>query len=402
MPRAKSEGKGGAGTSKRGGSKPGGGPAGKDGKKGKGGAGGKDAGNHANGVAGQSMISCADIQYVQNLIERCLQQYMTQKDVVFALQYQARIEPGFTTLVWQKLEEQNPDFFMAYHVRVKLKDQVVLFNHLIEQQMQMIQKLQTSHMGGAAAVAWQQKSGAGPAGAGAGGLGHAMQHPHAAQANGFPMHGGHPHHHSGHMAAHSHAHSHVANAAHHAGHGPGGLMGHPMDPNNHHMGMPMGGPHGAQQGAGGLPPYGDLGPQMGPAMDMASGHPMRGGPAAGPGPGQANEGNANSVFGGADYSHVRAMHPTQQGSEAPPLHAGLASMNGMDLSQAGEGQSAMIPKVFSLSDLTLELGAQLATDGDVSLSLLAGNESSGLGIFSRNLSLGDIAKLEQTPEAGFS
>mmetsp|Transcript_12834 Transcript_12834/g.33234 ORF Transcript_12834/g.33234 Transcript_12834/m.33234 type:complete len:393 (-) Transcript_12834:1094-2272(-) len=392
MPRAKSEGKGGAGSSKRGGSKPGGGAAGKDGKKGKGSAAGKDGnGSHqANGVAGQSMISCADIQYVQNLIERCLQQYMTQKDVVFALQYQARIEPGFTTLVWQKLEEQNPDFFMAYHVRVKLKDQVVLFNHLIEQQMQMIQKLQTSHMGGAAAAAWQQK-------AGPGGMGHALQHPGAhAQANGFPMH---PHHHS---SMHAHGHPHSAHAS--------GLMGHPMDPQNHHMGMH--GPasmHGQGAGApGGMPPYGDLGPQMGPAMDMAS-HQMRGGP-PGPGPGvsqgmpaHGGEGNqANSVFGATDYSQVRAMHPTQQGSEAPPLHAGLASMNGMDLSQAGEGQSAMIPKVFSLSDLTLELGAQLATDGDVSLSLLAGNESSGLGIFSRNLSLGDIAKLEQTPEAGFS
>ena len=77
-----------------------------------------------------------------------------------------------TSLVWQKLEEQNPDFFMAYHVRVKLKDQVVLFNHLLEQQMQMIQKMQSSHMGGA----WQQKPG----------MGQAIQHPHL--SNGFPMH----------------------------------------------------------------------------------------------------------------------------------------------------------------------------------------------------------------------
>ena len=101
----------------------------------------------------------------------------------------------------------------------------------------------------------------------------------------------------------------------------------------------------------------------------------------------------NPVF--PDYSQGRGMPPTV--SEAPPFAAGLArppSMNGLDMSQA-EGQSHMnaMPKVFSLSDLTLELGNQLATDGDVSLSLLAG-ESSGLGIFPRNLSLGDIAKLE--------
>lgn len=34
-----------------------------------------------------------------------------QNEVVSILQQQAKIEPGFTQLVWQKLEEQNPDFF---------------------------------------------------------------------------------------------------------------------------------------------------------------------------------------------------------------------------------------------------------------------------------------------------
>ncbi len=33
------------------------------------------------------------------------------------LQTEAKIEPSFTTLVWQKLEEQNKEFFEAYHVR---------------------------------------------------------------------------------------------------------------------------------------------------------------------------------------------------------------------------------------------------------------------------------------------
>ncbi|KAK9804212.1 hypothetical protein WJX72_001465 [[Myrmecia] bisecta] len=56
---------------------------------------------------------------------------------------QAKIEPGFTQLVWQKLEEQNPDFFRAYYTRLKLKDQIVLFNHLLEQQVQMVQKMRT-------------------------------------------------------------------------------------------------------------------------------------------------------------------------------------------------------------------------------------------------------------------
>lgn len=46
-------------------------------------------------------MSTSDIQLVQNLIERCLQMYMSQKEVVNTLHGQAKIEPGFTGLVWQ-------------------------------------------------------------------------------------------------------------------------------------------------------------------------------------------------------------------------------------------------------------------------------------------------------------
>ena len=66
--------------------------------------------------------------------------------VVYTLQQQAKVEPGFTQLVWQKLEEQNPDFFQAYYTRLKLKDQIVLFNHLLEQQVAMFQKMSRQYM----------------------------------------------------------------------------------------------------------------------------------------------------------------------------------------------------------------------------------------------------------------
>ncbi|XP_057983799.1 uncharacterized protein LOC131168416 isoform X3 [Malania oleifera] len=46
-------------------------------------------------------VSRQDIQLVQNLIERCLQLYMNQKEVVATLLDQAKIEPGFTELVHQ-------------------------------------------------------------------------------------------------------------------------------------------------------------------------------------------------------------------------------------------------------------------------------------------------------------
>ncbi|XP_050385824.1 uncharacterized protein LOC126802262 isoform X1 [Argentina anserina] len=77
-------------------------------------------------------VSRQDIELVQNLIERCLQLYMNREEVVKTLLTRARIDPGFTTLVWQKLEEENADFFRAYYIRLKLKKQIILFNHLLE------------------------------------------------------------------------------------------------------------------------------------------------------------------------------------------------------------------------------------------------------------------------------
>lgn len=89
---------------------------------------------------------------MQGLIERCMQQYMTQvwvgqaprcvlsmrdgalpwqTEIVTAIQQQANIDPGFTCRVWQQLEEQNPEHFFAYNVRLRLRDQIVAFNYLV-------------------------------------------------------------------------------------------------------------------------------------------------------------------------------------------------------------------------------------------------------------------------------
>ncbi|KAK1376631.1 Angiotensin-converting enzyme 2 [Heracleum sosnowskyi] len=83
-------------------------------------------------------VSREDIELVQNLIERCLQLYMNRDEVVKTLLNRARIDPGFTTLVWQKLEEENADFFRAYYISLKLKKQIILFNHLLERQYHLM------------------------------------------------------------------------------------------------------------------------------------------------------------------------------------------------------------------------------------------------------------------------
>ncbi|KAL6629801.1 hypothetical protein ACP70R_029566 [Stipagrostis hirtigluma subsp. patula] len=98
------------------------------------------------GAGGEEVrkVSRQDIQLVQNLIERCLQLYMNQKEVVETLSFQAKIEPSFTELVWQKLEEENREFFKAYYVRLMLKNQIMVFNKLLEDQYRIMTKEQSS------------------------------------------------------------------------------------------------------------------------------------------------------------------------------------------------------------------------------------------------------------------
>ncbi|XP_020548752.1 uncharacterized protein LOC105159892 isoform X2 [Sesamum indicum] len=66
---------------------------------------------------------------------------MSQKEVVSTLLHQAKIEPGFTELVWQKLEAENQEFFRAYHLRLIVKDQILRFNQLLERQVQLMRQI---------------------------------------------------------------------------------------------------------------------------------------------------------------------------------------------------------------------------------------------------------------------
>lgn len=89
-----------------------------------------------------SKLDPADVQLVQNCIEKCLQLYMNQAEVITALRVQFNVEPGFTALVWTKLEEQNPLFFRAYNLRLRIKEQIAAFNYLVSQQAQLVARQQ--------------------------------------------------------------------------------------------------------------------------------------------------------------------------------------------------------------------------------------------------------------------
>ena len=86
-------------------------------------------------------MTISDIETVQNLIEKCLQLYLTKDEVISVLRERATIDAEFTKLIWSRLEGENPQFFKCYNTRLKLKAQITMFNHLLEQQIDVVRRM---------------------------------------------------------------------------------------------------------------------------------------------------------------------------------------------------------------------------------------------------------------------
>ncbi|CAH1452274.1 unnamed protein product [Lactuca virosa] len=76
-------------------------------------------------------ISPEEVQKVQNLIEQCLWNYMNKKQAMDILYQKQNIEPIFTKLVWERLEEENQEFFKIYYLKLALTNQITQFNDLL-------------------------------------------------------------------------------------------------------------------------------------------------------------------------------------------------------------------------------------------------------------------------------
>lgn len=83
-------------------------------------------------------VSWEEILQVKHFVETCIKSYMTKNEVIKALSTHAKIDPSFTCLVWQRLERENHEFFRNYYIWLKVKEQILLFNRLLEQQHQLI------------------------------------------------------------------------------------------------------------------------------------------------------------------------------------------------------------------------------------------------------------------------
>jgi len=87
-------------------------------------------------------MTISDVERVQNLIEKCLQLYLTKDEVISVLREQATIDAEFTKLIWGRLEGENPQFFKCYNTRLKLKAQIQMFNHLLTEQAAVVRRMQ--------------------------------------------------------------------------------------------------------------------------------------------------------------------------------------------------------------------------------------------------------------------
>lgn len=81
-----------------------------------------------------------DIDMVHNCIEQCLKHYMSQEEAANTLFIQKNIEPRITELVWQRLEQQNQEFFKAYYLKLMVKEQIVVFNKLLAEQVDLMRR----------------------------------------------------------------------------------------------------------------------------------------------------------------------------------------------------------------------------------------------------------------------
>ena len=60
---------------------------------------------------------------------------------MISLEQHADITPNYVTMVWEKLEEQNPAFFWSYGLHLQLKEQILAFNYLAQEQVHVLTRV---------------------------------------------------------------------------------------------------------------------------------------------------------------------------------------------------------------------------------------------------------------------
>ncbi|CAD5166136.1 unnamed protein product [Musa acuminata subsp. malaccensis] len=88
-------------------------------------------------VIAQKREACRVIDQVKVLIEECLMQYMNKEEVLNDLCTRKGVDRGITETVWEKLVQDNSEFFQQYYAKTMLKKQILCYKYVLEKQVRL-------------------------------------------------------------------------------------------------------------------------------------------------------------------------------------------------------------------------------------------------------------------------
>ncbi|CAL9040175.1 unnamed protein product [Musa banksii] len=83
-----------------------------------------------------SLSLCAP--HVKVLIEECLMQYMNKEEVLNDLCTRKGVDRGITETVWEKLVQDNSEFFQQHYAKTMLKKQILCYKYVLEKQVRLM------------------------------------------------------------------------------------------------------------------------------------------------------------------------------------------------------------------------------------------------------------------------
>ncbi|CAL9232303.1 unnamed protein product, partial [Arabidopsis halleri] len=78
------------------------------------------------------------IDTTKNIIETCIQKYMSFEETVTYLQDNHMISHHLTKPIWEQVQKESPEFFNKYHLKRELARHITMFNSLLGKQVSLM------------------------------------------------------------------------------------------------------------------------------------------------------------------------------------------------------------------------------------------------------------------------
>ncbi|CAL9236448.1 unnamed protein product [Arabidopsis halleri] len=78
------------------------------------------------------------IDTIKNIIETCIQKYMSLEETVTYLHDNHKINHHLTKPIWDHLQKESPEFFNKYHLKRELARHITMYNSLLGKQVSLM------------------------------------------------------------------------------------------------------------------------------------------------------------------------------------------------------------------------------------------------------------------------